>query len=179
MSALASPLPASRAAAPSRLVQDLLGFLLTLLALLIAFKLTRPIAPPQLTLLPPAICDLQREICQLTLPGNLRVTLSVPGRPIVPSQSFVIEARGERDRIQLLSAQIHGVETPLSGDVAAFSDRGDDSFGARVNIPLCTTSRMNWQLRVLLRLDGQYLEWPLPFYTETAAAYASDKHRFP
>jgi hypothetical protein len=160
-------------------VQDLLGFLLTLLALLIAFKLARPITPPRLTLLPPASCDLQRETCQLTLPGKLHVTLSVPGRPIVPNQSFVIEARGEHGRIELLSAQMHGVETPLSGDVAAFSDRGDDSFSTRVNIPLCTTSRMNWQLRVLLRLDGQFLEWPLPFNTETAAANASDKHRYP
>lgn len=179
MSALASPLLASPGAAPPRLAQDLLGFLLTLLALLIAFKMTRPISPPQLTLLPPASCDLQREPCQLTLPSNLRVTLSVPGRPIAPNQSFVIEARSEQGRIQLLSAQIHGVETPLTGNVAAFSDRGDDSFSARGNIPLCTTSRMNWQLRVLLRLDGQYLEWPLPFQTETAADNASDRHRYP
>ena len=146
---------------------DLPGLLLTLLALLVAYKLGVPQPPPPVTSLPTALCDLQRENCRLTLPGNLTVDLKIADRPAVPNQTFVLEAATNDERIRLIKLEMQGLDVEMSGAPIAFDAFGAGFFRTRAGFPVCTVRRMTWQMNVGLTVDNQHLNWPLRFQTES------------
>lgn len=150
---------------------DLIGLLLTLLALVIAWKLAVPRALPAIPSLPQAACDPQRESCRLTLDDDTRVELRIPDRPIVPNQPFVVEASVAGGAARLLQVEVGGVEVDIASAPAAFAPVASTSYRAQLSLPICTTNRMTWQMTVLLMSDGHYLKWPLRFQTETAGLH--------
>lgn len=152
---------------------DLIGFLLTLLALVVAWKLAVPRTAPAIPTLPAATCNLQREDCQLALGDNGRVDLRIPGRPIVPNQPFVIEASVAGGDVRLLEVEVQGVEVDIGTPPTAFASAENGTYRTQLNLPLCTTSRMNWQMTVLLLIDGRYRKWPLRFQTDTPGLHDS------
>jgi hypothetical protein len=152
---------------------DLIGLLLTLLALVVAWKLAVPRTVPAIPTLPPTACDLQREGCRLTLGDNARVDLRIPGRPIVPNQPFVIEANVAGGNVRLLEVEVRGIEVDIGSPPTTFASAEDGAYRTQLNLPLCTTSRMTWQMTVLLMIDGRYQRWPLQFHTETIGLHDS------
>ena len=168
MKTLALPPPAESAPniLPARVWQDVFGLLLTLLALIVVGKLAVPRTLPAPTILEQAQCDPQHERCRLVLPGNLQLELHLAGAPVVPSQSFAVEVVAD-PRIRLHTQEIRGIELEMGSPSAAFSQEADGHYRSPANIPLCTTSRMTWRLAIRFELDGQTLEWPLLFTTET------------
>ncbi len=168
MKTLALPTTArfSTDALPPRVWQDVFGLLFTLLALVIVGKLAVPRTLPPPTVLAQANCEPQHESCRLILPGDLQLELRLTGTPVVPSQPFSLEIVAD-PRIRLLSQEIRGIELDMGSPAAAFSREGDGPYRSPANIPLCTTSRMTWRLAIRFEADGQILEWPLLFMTET------------
>ena len=166
-----TPSAPPRSASPA--LGDLIGLLLTLLALVVAWKLAVPRAAPAIPTLPAAACDLQREDCQLALGKNIRVDLRIPGRPIVPNQPFVIEASVAGGDVRLLEVEVQGVEVDIGSPPTVFAIADDGTYRTQLNLPLCTTSRMTWQMTVLLLIDGRYRKWPLRFQTETVGLHDS------
>jgi hypothetical protein len=152
---------------------DLIGFLLTLLALVVAWKLAVPRPATPIAILPAAACDLQRESCRLTLGDNTRVDLRIPGRPVVPNQPFVIEANVAGGDVRLLEVDVQGVEVDIGTPPTAFASAENGAYRTQLNLPLCTTNRMTWQMTVLLMIDGRYQRWPLRFHTETVGLHGS------
>jgi hypothetical protein len=168
---LVTPSAPPRSASPA--LGDLIGLLLTLLALVVAWKLAVPRAAPAIPTLPPVACDLQREDCHLTLGDNSRVDLRIPGRPIVPNQAFVIEAGVAGGDVRLLEVEVQGVEVDVGTPPTAFVSTEYGAYRTQLNLPLCTTSRMTWQMTVLLMIDGRYRKWPLRFQTKTVGLHDS------
>ena len=165
-----TPSAPPRSASPA--LGDLIGLLLTLLALVVAWKLAVPRAAPAIPTLPAAACDLQREDCQLALGDNIRVDLRIPGRPIIPNQPFVIAADVAGD-VRLLEVEVQGVEVDIGTPPTAFTSLEYGAYRTQLNLPLCTTSRMTWQMTVLLMIDGRYRKWPLRFQTKTVGLHDS------
>lgn len=161
MNTAAIPQPSPRAG-----LIDLVGLLFTVLALVVAYKLSRPAPLIPVTELPAATCDLQREACHLSLPGGDWLELHITDRPVRPNQPFVVEARRSGDQIQPLSISMRGVEIEMNSAATAFEP--DDKGGYRVesSLPICTANRMTWELSVQLEADGKRLRWPLFFATE-------------
>ena len=118
-----TPSAPPRSASPA--LGDLIGLLLTLLALVVAWKLAVPRAVPAIPTLPAAACDLQREDCRLTLGDNSRVDLRIPGRPIVPNQPFVIEASVAGGDVRLLEVEVQGVEVNIGSPPTVFASAED------------------------------------------------------
>jgi hypothetical protein len=166
IAAASLPGPAGRHALSLRAGHDLIGLLLTLLALVVAGKLAIPRELPPPIELPPAACDLQRQDCRLALPGGGAIELRLPERPVAPNRAFVVEGRSEGKNVRLLSLSLQGVELGMDGTPATFVPEADGTYRARTGIPLCTVSRMTWRMRVRLGVDGQSYEWPLLFRTE-------------
>ena len=168
MKTLALPTPVESAPniLPARVWQDVFGLLLTLLALIVVGKLAVPRTLPAPTVLAQAQCDPQHERCHLSLPDDLQLELHLADAPVVPNQSFSIEIVAD-PRIRLLSQEIRGIELDMGSPPANFSQEADGHYRSPANIPLCTTSRMTWRLAIRFELDGQTLEWPLLFTTET------------
>ena len=168
MKTLALPTPVESAPniLPARVWQDVFGLLLTLLALIVVGKLAVPRTLPAPTVLAQAQCDPQHERCRLSLPGDLQLELHLADAPVVPNQSFSIEIVAD-PRIRLLSQEIRGIELDMGSPPANFSQEADGHYRSPANIPLCTTSRMTWRLAIRFEVDGQTLEWPLLFTTET------------
>jgi hypothetical protein len=162
--------PAPTLSASGGLV-DLIGLLLTLLALVIAWKLAAPRPAMPIPTLPLSACDLQRESCRLTLADATRVDLSIPGRPVVPNQPFVVEGSVAGGDVRLLEVEVRGIEVEIGSPPTAFASADDGAYRTRLDLPLCATSRMTWQMTVLLMIDGRYRKWPLRFHTETVGLH--------
>ena len=162
-------------AAPGGGFGDLLGLLLTLLALVIVWKLAVPRPAAPVATLPVAACDLQRESCRLTLDDvtgiDLRIDLHLPERPIVPNQPFTIEGHVTGSTVRLLAAEVRGVDVDVGTPPGTFSGAGNDTYRALLSLPFCTTSRTTWQMTILLSIDGRDLKWPLQFQTETVGLH--------
>ncbi len=145
---------------------DLLGLLLTVLALVVAYKLARPLPPIPVSELPAATCDLQRETCRLDLPGGRSLELHIAGRPIRPNQPFVVEARSDDGSLQPLDIALRGVDIQMASPTQAFQPDGRGGYRAETALPVCTVSRMTWEASVQLQVGGERLRWPLFFVTE-------------
>lgn len=156
---------------PSAGLGDLLGLLFTLLALLVAYKLAVPRPAAPVATLPPAACDLQRETCRVQLADNSSIELRIPGRPVVPNRTFIIEGSIAGGKIELLEVDVRGVDIDVSSPPAAFARSAGAHYRAEINLPFCTASRMVWQITVLLLNDGRTLKWPLQFHTETVGLH--------
>jgi hypothetical protein len=150
---------------------DLFGFLLTLLALVIAWKLAVPRPAMPVATLPVAACNVQRESCQLTLGDATRIDLRILERPIAPNQPFTIEGHVADSAVRLVAAEVHGIDVEVGTPPSAFSGAGNDTYRAMLNLPFCTTSRTTWQMTILLTIDGRDLKWPLQFQTETVGLH--------
>jgi hypothetical protein len=150
---------------------DLFGFLLTLLALVIAWKLAVPRPAMPVATLPVAACNVQRESCQLTLGDATRIDLRILERPIAPNQPFTIEGHVADSAVRLVAAEVHGIDVEVGTPPSAFSGAGNDTYRAMLNLPFCTTSRTTWQMTILLSIDGRDLKWPLQFQTETVGLH--------
>jgi len=146
---------------------DLIGLLLTALALVVTYKLTRPPPMAPATELPAATCDLQRETCRLALANGQALALRIPERPVRPNQPFVIEARSEGGSLLPLEVSIHGLEVEMSSPGKAFASDGNGGYRAETTLPVCTVNRMRWEVRVVLEANGEHLRWPLLFATES------------
>ena len=168
MKTLALPTPGESAPniLPARVWQDVFGLLLTLLALIVVGKLAVPRTLPPPTVLAQAQCDPQHERCRLVLPGDLQLEVHLADAPVVPSQSFNIDIVAD-PRIHLHAQEIRGIELDMGSPSTAFSRDAGGHYSSPANIPLCTSSRMTWRLAIRFEADGQYLEWPLLFTTET------------
>ncbi len=114
---------------------DLVGLLLTVLALLVAYKLTRPPPVIPVTDLPAATCDLQREACRLDLPGGASLELHIVGRPIRPNQPFVVEARSDDGALQPLDMALRGVEIEMASPAKAFQPDGHGNYRVETALP--------------------------------------------
>ncbi|UCV27335.1 hypothetical protein [Ferribacterium limneticum] len=158
--------PAIPAPSPRAGLVDLVGLLLTVLALVVTYKLTRPPPVIPVTDLPAATCDLQRETCHLALPGGGTLELRVAGRPVRPNQPFVIEARSENTTLHPLEVVIRGIEVVMSNTAKPFEPDGQGGYRLETSLPICTVSRMTWEVSVTLEADGEHLRWPLFFVTE-------------
>ena len=158
--------PAILAPAPRAGLVDLVGLLLTVLALVVAYKLMRP--PPVVPVrdLPAATCDLQRESCRLDLPSGATLELNVARRPLHPAQPFVVAASSSADLVPLTIA-IRGIEIEMASPAQAFQPDGGGAYRAETALPVCTVSRMTWEVSVVLEAAGQRLRWPLFFATES------------
>ena len=160
---------------PGGRLSDLLGLLLTLLALVIAWKLAVPRPAAPVATLPVATCDLQRESCRLTLDDatgiDLRIDMHLPERPIVTNQPFTIEGHVTGSAVRLLAAEVHGVDVDVGTPPSAFTGIGNDTYRTLLSLPFCTTSRTTWQMTILLSIDGRDLQWPLQFQTETTGLH--------
>ncbi len=73
-------------------------------------------------------------------------------------------------RIHLLSQEIRGIELDMGSPPAAFIQLTGNQYLSPANIPVCTNNRMTWRLAIRFEVDGQILEWPLLFTTETEPA---------
>lgn len=169
---MAATLPLAGPAAPRRLLSpaawhDLLGLLFVALTLLVAGKLAVPRPAVPVAALPPAACDLQREVCRLSLPDGGSVELAVAGPAIRPSQPFVLIGHSDRRDVRLLELAIRGIEQDVSGAPRPFQRSGNGFFRTDASLPLCTLSRMTWQLSVLIEADGRRLRWPLRVHTDS------------
>ena len=158
---------AAYAPAPRAGLIDLVGLLLTVLALLVAYKLTRPAPAIPVTDLPAASCDLQHETCRLMLPGGQSLTLRIDGHPARPNQPFVIEAQSDNTVLRPLEVSMRGIEIDMSSSAQPFQADGNGAYQATTTLPICTVKRMTWEVSVILQAGSERLRWPLFLTTES------------
>ena len=159
--------PALHTPSPRASLIDLVGLLLTVLALIVAYKLTRPPPVIPITDLPAATCDLQRETCHLALPGGQSLELHLDGRPVRPNQPFVVTVRSDSDTLRPLEISMRGIEIEMRSAAQPFQADGNGAYQATTTLPICTVNRMTWEVSVILQAGGERLRWPLFLVTES------------
>ncbi len=130
------------------------------------YKLSPLLLPKaDVTVSPPAGCDLQAGACDARLPdgGQLRLALSPrPLRPAVPLEVAVDIEGGGADRV---AVDFAGVDMAMGYHRPVLASVGPGRFAGQVTLPVCVTGRMRWQATVLVESGRTRTAIPFRFDT--------------
>ena len=155
----------SRSALPQRLWTDLIGLLVTLLALVVSYKLGTAQPVDRYTRLPEDACNLQSEACRIVLPDGSQLTLQAPTAPIAPNQPLIVEAGGLAAATELIGIEVRATSVATGSNKAEFSPAENGRFRAMTSLPLCTSNATTWQLDLLFASGGRQYRLPMAFST--------------
>jgi hypothetical protein len=147
----------------SLLVDLAIVLALTLIAV-VGYKFSPLLLPKaDLTLMPAAGCDLNRETCQADVPGGGQITLEIGPQPIPVVKPLHVTAT-------LAGIVANKVELDFAGVVMEMGFnrltllRGDDGrYVGETTIPVCVTGRMLWRATLVVETDRQRIAVPFTF----------------
>ncbi len=117
------------------------------------------------TQLPLSDCDLQRQVCSASLPGDGGITLSFEPRPVKPMQDFTIRLNSEGVEIRGAIVSFTGVDMNMGLNRFELKPNGKGLSGGAI-LPICVRNRMDWEARLRLATPAETFEIPFRFVTQ-------------
>lgn len=145
---------------------DVIGIELIVLIVVVGYKLSPMLLPKaDVTVFPDPACNLQKEICGVTLPSGGRIELSLGARPIPLVKPFEIEVTTSGFAPARVEVDFVGVDMNMGYNRPELLRRGDGHFTSEVTLPVCITGHMDWQATVLVEAGNQRVAVPYRFST--------------
>jgi hypothetical protein len=116
-----------------------------------------------LTLTPPAACDLNRAACAVELPGGGRIELALSPHPVPvvrPMQAVASFSGVAPGKVEL---DFEGVQMNMGYNRIALAAAGEGRYAAEATIPVCVTGRMQWRATLMVETDRQRIAVPFLF----------------
>lgn len=137
-----------------KILIDAIGILLIALVVVVGYKLS-PILLPKadVTVQPPADCDLNHQRCAVQLPDGGRVELSSSVHPVPMVKPFEVEVTVSGLNPARVEVDFAGVDMNMGLNRPQLKVQGGGRFVAEVSLPVCITGQMDWQITVLIE-DG-------------------------
>jgi len=147
-----------------KLLIDAIGIILIALVVVVGYKLSPLLLPKaDITVQPPAGCDLQRSPCEAALPGGGTVQFSITPRPIpmvAPLQMEVVVAGRTASKVEV---DFSGVNMNMGLNRPQLQAVGGGRFGGEGTLPICVTGSMDWQATVLVETERERIAVPFRF----------------
>lgn len=143
-----------------------LGLLAVLLAGVVAEKLL-PSGEQAVALTLPLdkSCDLQQRDCSSSLPGAVRVTLSIAPRPIPVLRPLKLAVTVQGATAKKVEVDFAGVDMKMGYNRPLLETDGSGHFVGETTLPICSVSSMAWRATVLVEVDGKLVAVPFEFVT--------------
>lgn len=157
-------------ASPNRslLVDGAIIAALALIAVL-GYKYSPLLLPKaDLTLTPPAGCDLNRQACAVEVPGGGRIELTIAPHPIPvikPLQATVTFTGLAPDKVELDFA---GVVMDMGFNRMTLTPAGEGRYVGETTIPVCVTGRMLWRATLVVESARRRIAVPFQFEAPTS-----------
>ncbi len=119
--------------------------------------------PPVTRLATVTDCDLQRQDCDLSLPGGGSLRVRFNDRPVRAMDEFLVDMRAPGGRVRKLVAR--GVNMEMGYNEFLIEEVGESVYRAQVLLPICIRSRMVWDLHVYVEVGGRRFDAPFRFET--------------
>lgn len=147
-----------------KILIDAIGILLIALVVVVGYKLS-PILLPKadLTVMPDASCNLQRQACVTLLPDGGRVELSTSVRPIPMVKPFKVQVMLNGVAASRVEVDFAGIGMNMGLNRPELLDQGGGRFVAEASLPVCITGEMDWQATVLIETASQRIAIPYHF----------------
>jgi hypothetical protein len=143
----------------------LIGALLAALVVTVLLKLMVFAPAKPLTLPLDATCSLSRETCSAILPDGGALEFTLGPRPTPLLKPLAVAVRIDGSAARAVEVDFSGVNLPMAFNRADLTQDGDGAFVGQANLPLCSTSRMEWRATVLLEHAGKKIYAPFRFET--------------
>lgn len=142
---------------------------LAMLALLVGIGIAghylSPLLLPKvdLTAMPPADCDLQRQACAAGLAGGGRIELSIAPRPIPILTPLRVDVAVSGLAARKVEIDFAGETMSMGYNRVLLGAAADGRFAGEASLPVCVSGGMNWVATVLVETDRQRIAVPYRF----------------
>jgi hypothetical protein len=146
------------------------GALIAALALIavVGYKYSPLLLPKaDLTLTPPASCDLNRQVCAVEVPGGGRIELALAPQPIPVVKPLQVAATFTGLAPKLVEIDFQGVTMNMGYNRVALAAGGGGRYGGEATIPVCVTGRMQWRATLMVETASQRIAVPFLFDAPT------------
>lgn len=121
------------------------------------------------TVQPPAGCDLQQSSCEALLPGGGAIRFSISPRPIPLVAPLQLEVGLEGRKAGKVEVDFAGATMDMGFNRIALKPAGPGRFSGQGTLPVCVTGPMEWEATVLLETDRERIAVPFRFASGRAA----------
>jgi hypothetical protein len=116
-----------------------------------------------LTLTPPATCDLNRAACAVDVPGGGRIELALAPHPVPVVRPVQVAASFSGIMPGKVEIDFEGVQMNMGYNRVALAATDAGHFGGEATIPVCVTGRMQWRATLMVETDRQRIAVPFLF----------------
>ena len=143
---------------------DLAILLALAIVAVVGYKFSPLLLPKaDLTVEPPAGCDLNKQSCAADLPGGGRVELSITPHPIPVVMPLLVDVKLSGVEASKVEIDFAGVTMNMGYNRKTLDARGDGNFSGDAMLPVCITGRMAWRATLLVETDRQRIAVPFLF----------------
>ena len=123
------------------------------------------LAKSDLTVTPPADCDLNQRACVVSLPEGGKLELGFSAQPVPVMKSFQIAAAISGIEADAVEIDFAGADMNMGYNRKTLTASPDapGRFVGDALIPVCTTGRMRWQATLLIQTRRQRIAVPFLF----------------
>jgi len=146
------------------------GAIIAALALIavVGYKYSPLLLPKaDLTLTPPAGCDLNRQACAVELPGGGRIELALAPQPIPVVKPLQVAATFTGLAPNRVEIDFQGVTMNMGYNRVMLAADGSGRYGGEATIPVCVTGRMQWRATLMVETASQRIAVPFLFDAPT------------
>lgn len=147
-----------------KLLIDALGLLALALVAVVGYKLSPVLLPKaDITVQPPAACDLQQNPCEASLPGGGTLRFAISPRPIPMVAPLALEVALRGREASKVEVDFTGVSMNMGLNRPQLQAAGDGRYTGQGTLPVCVTGAMDWQATVLVESGRERIAVPFRF----------------
>lgn len=149
-----------------KILLDIIGGLLIVLIVVVGYKLS-PLLLPQsdLSIAPDPACDIQKQACEVALPGGGSLSFSVGSQPIPLLKPFALKVLVQGSQVSQVAIDFAGVDMEMGLNRPQLTETAPGVFVGEANLPLCITGQMTWQASILVDTPKARIAIPFRFVT--------------
>jgi hypothetical protein len=149
-----------------KILLDIIGGLLIVLIVVVGYKLS-PLLLPQsdLSIAPDPACDIQKQACEVALPGGGSLAFSVGTQPIPLVKPFAIKVVIQGAGARQVAIDFAGVDMEMGLNRPQLSEVSPGVFVGEASLPVCITGHMTWQASILVDTPDARIAVPFRFIT--------------
>lgn len=143
---------------------DLAILLALAIVAVVGYKFSPLLLPKaDLTVEPPAGCDLNKQSCAADLPGGGRVELSITPRPIPVVKPLQVSATLTGIAATHVEIDFDGVDMSMGFNRKTLDAGPGSVYSGAAMLPVCVTGRMLWRATLVIDTDRQRIAVPFRF----------------
>ncbi len=147
-------------------IWTIIAFLILGVLLVASYKLKDILRPNiSVTAELDASCDLRKGSCTSELPNGGKVSFTISPNDIQILKPLTLKLETEGVEVSNVEVDFVGVGMEMGYNRSKLTEVGKKKFIGKGLLPICVSTRMDWEARVLLQTDGGMVVVPFRFYT--------------